>query len=192
MIQKANFIRSIENIKDQPLENYPEIILMGRSNVGKSSFINALTQRKKLAKTSQTPGKTITLNYYYVNDSFYLIDTPGYGYSKRSKSIQKQFLPMIISFLEQSNRLKAIFQLIDFKIGPTQEDDRIHQALLKAQFEVIIVFVKKDQVKKTTQPNQLKKLINHFTNIKRFFLVSSAKKEGFKDLTDFLLSLVTN
>ncbi|WP_349402071.1 GTP-binding protein EngB [Candidatus Phytoplasma solani] len=192
MIKKATFIRSITDIQDCPLEKYPEIILMGRSNVGKSTFINALTQRKKLAKTSKIPGKTITLNYYNINNEFYLIDTPGYGYAKRSKIIQKQLLPMIISFLEKSNQLKAICHLIDFKVGPTKEDDRIHQALLKAKFELILILVKKDQVKKTFQSNQLKKLMHHFSCIKHFFLVSSTKQEGLESLKEFLVSLIKN
>ncbi|CCP88207.1 ribosome biogenesis GTP-binding protein YihA/YsxC [Candidatus Phytoplasma solani] len=190
MIKKATFIRSITDIKDAPLESYPEIILMGRSNVGKSTFINALTQRKKLAKTSQTPGKTLTLNYYNINNEFYLIDTPGYGYTKASKTIQQRLLPMIVAFLENSNNLKAIFQLIDFKVGATKEDDSIHQSLLEAKFEVILIFVKKNKVKKTLQQAQLKKLMHHFSHIKHFFLVSSIKQEGMQDLKNFLAFLM--
>ncbi|WP_024563382.1 ribosome biogenesis GTP-binding protein YihA/YsxC [Candidatus Phytoplasma tritici] len=190
MIKKATFVRSIVNFKDIPLKKQPEIVLMGRSNVGKSTFINVLTQRKKLAKISQTPGKTITLNYYDINESFYLIDTPGYGYTKKSKKIQKQLLPMIISFLEQTSHLKFIFQLIDFKVGATKEDDRIHQALLQVGFEVVLLFVKKDKVKKNLVPKQLKILVNHFSQIKYFFLISSKQQEGLEELKLFLNQLM--
>ncbi|MBT1576773.1 ribosome biogenesis GTP-binding protein YihA/YsxC ['Elaeagnus angustifolia' witches'-broom phytoplasma] len=190
MIKKATFVRSIVHFKDIPLKKQPEIVLMGRSNVGKSTFINALTQRKKLAKISQMPGKTITLNYYDINESFYLIDTPGYGYAKKSKEIQKQLLPMIISFLEQTSHLKAVFQLIDFKVGATQEDDRIHQALLQAGFEVVLLFVKKDKVKKNLVPKQLKMLVNRFPQIKYFFLISSKQQEGLEELKLFLSQLM--
>ncbi len=190
MIKKATFVRSIVNFKDIPLKKQPEIVLMGRSNVGKSTLINALTQRKKLAKISQTPGKTITLNYYDINESFYLIDTPGYGYTKKSKEIQKQLLQIIISFLEQTSHLKAVFQLIDFKVGATQEDDRIHQSLLQAGLEVVLLFVKKDKVKKNFVPKQLKMLVNHFSHIKYFFLISSKQQEGMKELKLFLSQLM--
>ncbi|MBS2126127.1 YihA family ribosome biogenesis GTP-binding protein ['Fragaria x ananassa' phyllody phytoplasma] len=189
MIKNAIFLRSITNFKDAPLEKYPEIMLMGRSNVGKSTFINALTQRKKLAKTSRTPGKTITLNYYMINHNFYLIDTPGYGYAQKNKTIKQELLPMIISFLKNTINLKTILQLIDFKIGPTWQDDQIHQALLQAGFQVIIIFVKKDQIKKNLQQHRLKILINHFNHIQYFFLISSTKLEGFEELKEFLVHL---
>ncbi|MBP5835989.1 ribosome biogenesis GTP-binding protein YihA/YsxC [Candidatus Phytoplasma meliae] len=189
MIKNAIFLRSITNFKDAPLEKYPEIMLMGRSNVGKSTFINTLTQRKKLAKTSRTPGKTVTLNYYLLNHNFYLIDTPGYGYAQKNKTIKQQLLPMIISFLENTSHLKAILQLIDFKIGPTLQDDQIHQALLQAGFQVIVIFVKKDQVKKNLQQQRLKILISHFNHIQHFFLISSTKLEGFEELKAFLAHL---
>ncbi|ABC65128.1 GTP-binding protein [Aster yellows witches'-broom phytoplasma AYWB] len=190
MIKKSTFVSSIVNFKYIPLKKQPEIVLVGRSNVGKSTFINALTQKKKLAKISKTPGKTITLNYYDINESFYLIDTPGYGYAKKSKEIKKQLLPMIIAFLEQTSNLKAIFQLIDFKVGATQEDDRIHQVLLQAGFEVVLLFVKKDKVKKSLVPKQLKMLVNHFSQIKYFFLISSKQQEGLEELKLFLSQLM--
>jgi GTP-binding protein len=192
MIQKSTFVCSIVNFKDAPLKKQPEIILMGRSNVGKSTFINALTQRKKLAKISKNPGKTITLNYYDINESFYLIDTPGYGYANKSKEIQKNLLPMIISFLEQSSYLKAVFQLIDFKVGSTAEDDRIHQALLQAGFDVVLLFVKKDKVKKNLFSKHFKMLINHFSQIKHFFVISSKQQEGLEELKLFLSQLINS
>ncbi|HPG43587.1 MAG TPA: ribosome biogenesis GTP-binding protein YihA/YsxC, partial [Acholeplasmataceae bacterium] len=101
MIKQAVYIKSLTNIKDEP-EAYPQILLLGRSNVGKSSFINALTNRKNLARVSNTPGKTITLNFYLLDQSFYLVDAPGYGYARRSKSLQDQFIQMIQNFLQDS------------------------------------------------------------------------------------------
>lgn len=97
---------------------------------------------------------------------------------------------MIIAFLEQTSNLKAIFQLIDFKVGATQEDDRIHQVLLQAGFEVVLLFVKKDKVKKSLVPKQLKMLVNHFSQIKYFFLISSKQQEGLEELKLFLSQLM--
>ncbi|WP_374695481.1 hypothetical protein ACEW7V_00130 [Areca yellow leaf disease phytoplasma] len=97
---------------------------------------------------------------------------------------------MIISFLERTSHLKAVFQLIDFKVGATQEDDRIHQALLQVGFEVVLLFVKKDKVKKNLVPKQLKMLVNHFPQIKYFFLISSKQQEGLEELKLFLSQLM--
>src|SRR5690606_23319833 len=144
MIKKAEFITSVVDVTGLPNDNLPHILLLGRSNVGKSSLINALTNRKSLARVSATPGKTITLNLYLLNEHFYLVDAPGYGYAKRSKSQSRSFLEMIKTYIVDNNHLKKIYQLIDFKIGPTHNDMALYEELLKLHVKLIIVATKYD------------------------------------------------
>lgn len=195
MIKQVVFVKSITHIKDEPFPRYAKIILIGKSNVGKSSFINNLTNRKKIAKVSKTPGKTITLNFYLVDNFFYLVDTPGYGYSKRSKELQKNFLPMVINFLSNDLYLKKIFHLIDFKIGPNQNDLNMSLQLIKNGFEIVWVFTKKDQISKNKIYQQLKKIHSIFAlanlSLQKYFLISNKKKEGFIDITDFIFKTLS-
>jgi GTP-binding protein len=177
MIKQAVYIKSLTNIKDEP-EAYPQILLLGRSNVGKSSFINALTHRKNLARVSNTPGKTITLNFYLLDQSFYLVDAPGYGYARRSKSLQDQFIQMIQNFLQDSKHLKMVLMLVDFKVGPTEDDLFTYQFLVEHQVNVMIVATKKDKVPKTHQFKQeqtIKKALKHPIS---FYAYSSVTKEN--------------
>ena len=105
-----------------PDDNKPEFLLVGRSNVGKSSFINTLIGRKNYAKTSATPGKTQTLNFYICNDNFYLVDVPGYGYASVDKATQKKFGLMIEEYLKTRENLKCVFMLVDSRVKPTDND----------------------------------------------------------------------
>ncbi|MDO8168230.1 ribosome biogenesis GTP-binding protein YihA/YsxC [Candidatus Phytoplasma melaleucae] len=186
MIKKSLFIKSITDLKYRPYPLFPEFFLIGRSNAGKSSFVNALTCTKKLALFSKIPGKTITLNYFLLNDSFYLVDSPGYGFSKRSKILQKNIFFMMNNFLKQNFFIKTIFQIIDFQIGPTLLDLQIFRHLKKYNIPVIIILNKKDKISN----NQI---INFMTKIKKTYLqfnsglvnmysCSCKTKEGFSDI----------
>ncbi|WP_334330904.1 ribosome biogenesis GTP-binding protein YihA/YsxC [Candidatus Phytoplasma prunorum] len=195
MIKQAIFIKSITQIKDNfSLIKYPEIILIGKSNVGKSSFINNLTGRKKLARVSKIPGKTITLNYYLLNNFFYLIDTPGYGYAKISKQIKKKFLIIIFDLLKNNLNCRKILYLIDFKVGPNTNDIYICGLLMQNGLEVVLVFTKKDKINKTNIKKQLIKIQNNLNifNISydNFFLISNKNKEGIAEITNFILKNV--
>ena len=106
-------------VTQYPEDKKNEFLLVGRSNVGKSSFINAIVNRKNFARTSSKPGKTQTLNFYLCNNSFYIIDAPGYGYASVSKEMQQKFGMMIEEYLETREQLKRVFMLVDFKIKPT-------------------------------------------------------------------------
>lgn len=153
MFQKAEYIKSLEHHMDAP-DTLPQVLIMGRSNVGKSSFINGLTNRKNLARTSSTPGKTLLLNFYKIDESFYLVDAPGYGYAKRAKTMSAKFLQMIVHFINESKPLKGIIALIDFKVGPTNLDLEWIANVKHSGLKVSVIATKVDQIPKTKRKKQ--------------------------------------
>ncbi|HAX03316.1 MAG TPA: YihA family ribosome biogenesis GTP-binding protein [Acholeplasmataceae bacterium] len=177
MIKQAVYVKSVTDLKDEP-EGLPQILMIGRSNVGKSSFINALTNRKSLARVSNTPGKTITLNFYLIDQTFYLVDAPGYGYARRSKSMQDQFIIMIQNYIKQSNHLRMICMLIDFKVGPTDDDLFTYQFLVEQNLNVMVVATKKDKVPKTHQFKQEQAIKKLLKNPVIFYAYSSVTKDN--------------
>lgn len=177
MIKQAVYVKSITDIKDEP-DQLPQILLIGRSNVGKSSFINALTNRKSLARVSNTPGKTITLNFYLLDQSFYLVDAPGYGYARRSKSMQDQFMIMIQNYMKHSESLCLVCMLIDFKIGPTDDDLFTYQFLIEQNVNVMVIATKKDKIPKTHQFKQEQSIKKILKNPVLFYAYSNVTKEN--------------
>ena len=137
-----------------PDDNLPEFLLVGRSNVGKSSFINTLIERKNFARTSSKPGKTQTLNFYKVNDSFYLVDVPGYGYAGVSKDTKKKFGLMIEEYLKERPNLKHVFMLIDYRHKPTEDDVLMYEFLEYYNLDITIVATKYDKVGKNSRIKQ--------------------------------------
>ena len=129
-----------------PETDLPEFMLVGRSNVGKSSFINTILGRKNIAYTSGKPGKTQTLNFYRVNDAFFLVDVPGYGYAAVNKKIQEKFGKMIEEYLEKRDELVRVFMLIDFRHKPTEDDELMYNFLKYYNIPVTIVATKVDKV----------------------------------------------
>ena len=123
-----------------------EVLLVGRSNVGKSSFINTLLNRKNLAHTSSRPGKTQTLNFYCVNNEFYLIDVPGYGYANVDKKTQQKFGMMIEEYLEKRTQLRRVFMLVDFRIKPTEDDLLMYNFLKYYNLPVTIIATKAEKI----------------------------------------------
>lgn len=178
MIKKAEFIKSAVSINDLPVDDLPHILLLGRSNVGKSSLINALTNRKSLARVSATPGKTITLNLYLLNDQIYLVDAPGYGYAKRSKVQSESFLKMIKEYIKRNGHLKTIIQLVDFNVGPTVDDLKLYLELQTLEIKLIIVATKYDKVKSSFRIKQEKEVRSKFLPGQEIILTSSATKFG--------------
>ena len=163
-----------------PEDNKPEFLLCGRSNVGKSSFINTIIERKDLARVSSNPGKTQTLNFYSVNNSFYLVDVPGYGYAAVSEEIRQKFGKMIEEYLENRENLERVFLLIDFRIKPTQDDLLMYNFLNYHNLPVTIIATKVDKVSKNDREKQIK-MINEELNIKdgdNLVLFSSKTKLG--------------
>lgn len=164
------------------------IFLLGRSNVGKSSLINSILNRKNLARISSTPGKTITLNYYLVNKKFYIVDAPGYGYAKRSKQSIETYYKMLNDFLENQKELVLICLLIDFKVGPTKDDIDVYNQLIKYKKPLIVVATKVDKIAKTKR-NKKKKEIQSLLP-QNIIEVSNTKKIGIIDLQKIILKKI--
>lgn len=137
-----------------PNDKRPEFLLVGRSNVGKSSFINTLISRKNYARTSSKPGKTQTLNFYFINDLFYLIDVPGYGYAKVDKSTSKKMGMMIEEYLKNREELKHVFLLVDYRHKPTEDDVLMYNFLKYYNLNITIIATKYDKVTKNNRIKQ--------------------------------------
>lgn len=159
-VTHAKYVSSCVDVADIPVHNGIEIVLLGRSNVGKSTFINKITNRKKLAYTSQTPGKTQTLNIYEINPNLVFVDVPGYGYAKVSKTQREAFGNMIEGYLLGSDKLKLALLLIDFKVGPTQDDLMMFDFLAYHNIPFVIIATKYDKIAKSKRKKQEDKIIN--------------------------------
>lgn len=175
-----------------PEDNKPEFLLVGRSNVGKSSFINSIIERKSAARVSSKPGKTQTLNFYSINDDFYLVDVPGYGYANVSKKVQQKFGLMIEEYLEHRDNLMKVFMLVDFRIKPTNDDLLMYNFLKYHNLPVIIVATKVDKVSRNDREKQ-KNLINNELNIQEedeLVLFSTKTKLGKAEIQKKLSNIV--
>lgn len=170
-----------------PEDNKPEFLLVGRSNVGKSSFINTLINRKNFARTSSRPGKTQTLNFFKVNDSFYFVDVPGYGFAKVSKKLKNKFGMIIEDYLEVRENLKRVFMLVDFRHKPTEDYVLMYNFLAYYKIPVTIVATKADKVKKSAFEKN-KNIIIKTLGIKNedLILFSTITKIGKQDVFDII------
>ncbi len=171
-----------------PTDGKPEFLLVGRSNVGKSSFINSIIGRKDLARTSATPGKTQTLNFYLVNDKFYLIDVPGYGYAAVDKDTQQKFGMMIEEYLINRENLKRVFMLVDFRHKPTEDDLLMFNFIKFYKLDVTIVATKYDKVKQGEKIKQERLFNDTFELGENDDIVyfSSVTKKGREEIYDIL------
>jgi GTP-binding protein len=145
-----------------PNDEKPEFLLVGRSNVGKSSFINTLINRKNFARTSSIPGKTQTLNYYLINDSFYFVDAPGYGYAKVSRQLKNKFGLIMEDYLEGRDNLKLVFMLVDFRHKPTVDDITMYKYLKHYNIKTQIICTKLDKVTMKNKDKNLKLISKTF------------------------------
>ena len=192
IIKDANLEVIATRRSQYPEGNKPEFLLVGRSNVGKSSFINSLLSRKNLAHTSSKPGKTQTLNFYCVNNSFYLIDVPGYGYAATDKKTQTKFGMMSEEYLEKRDNLKRVFLLIDFRMKPTDDDLLMYNFLKYYNLPVTVVATKSDKVGGSKKQHNLKLILDTLDLVVGDDLVvySSVTKLGVKELLKKLENLV--
>ena len=175
-----------------PEDNKSEFLLCGRSNVGKSSFINSLLGRKNYAHTSSKPGKTQTLNFYLCNDDFYLVDVPGYGYASVSKEQQKKFGLMIEEYIKTRENLKAVFLLVDFRHKPDQNDVLMYNYLKYYEIPTIIVATKFDKVKEKDKV-KLEKILIETLNVQeedKVVLFSSITKKGREEIYNLLSNYI--
>ncbi len=173
-----------------PTDNNPEFLLVGRSNVGKSSFINTLINRKNFARTSSKPGKTQTLNFYHINEKFYLIDVPGYGYAKVDKATSKKMGLMIEEYLKNRENLKHVFLLVDYRHKPTEDDVLMLNFLKYYNLKITIVTTKYDKVTKNNRIKQ-DKLIRDTLKLnenENFIPFSTITKKGREEIYEILAS----
>ena len=179
-INKVDLVISAVRRSQYPTDNKPEFLLVGRSNVGKSSFINTIIQRKNYARTSSSPGKTQTINFYLVNDEFYLVDAPGYGFAKLGKAKKKKFGLMMEDYLTNRENLKQVFMLVDFRHKPTSDDIMMYNFLKYYKIPVTIIATKADKVGITHHQSQRNQLLNDLELVvgDDFVLFSNVTKAG--------------
>lgn len=175
-IVSARFVTSAVT-PDQYPDDLPAIAFVGRSNVGKSSFINCLTGRKNLARTSSVPGKTRLLNFYLINNSFYFVDFPGYGYAQVSKKMRAAWGTMIERFLLNSHRLRGVVQLVDIRHPPSRQDVTMGEWLKYYRMPTVVVATKADKIPKSKRQRFIKEIVQGL-NIKDVYVFSSVTGEG--------------
>lgn len=175
-----------------PENTKPEIAFAGKSNVGKSSLINALMNRKSLARTSAQPGKTQTINFYNINDAMYLVDLPGYGYAKVSETEKQKWGQMIENYLHTSKQLKAVFVLIDIRHAPSANDKTMYEWILYQGYEPIIIATKLDKLKRSQVQKQVKILREGLGLKKESILIpfSAETKQGREEIWQIMDKLI--
>lgn len=189
IIKNSDYAVSAVREDQYPKDNLPEIALAGRSNVGKSSLINTLLKRKNLARTSSQPGKTQTLNVYIVNEEFYLVDVPGYGYAKVSQKQREAFGEMIQDYLETRPNLKGLIILVDARHEPTKDDIAMYDYAQYLNLPILVVCTKMDKIKKSQINKVLSNLKKHldlnYENVS-VLTFSSVSKLHVKELGDWI------
>ncbi len=184
IIKKVNLDIVIGVTSKIPENNMPEVAFAGKSNVGKSSLINALMNRKSYARTSAQPGKTQTINYYNINDCMYLVDLPGYGYAKVNESVKAKWGKMIEKYLRTSKQLKQVFLLIDIRHDPSANDKIMYDWIVANGYHPVIIATKLDKIKRSQIDKQVKAVRTGLGLAKDDILipVSSETKQGIDEL----------
>lgn len=192
VIKKVNLDIVIGISSEVPDTQFPEVAFAGKSNVGKSSLINALMNRKSYARTSSQPGKTQTINYYNINDAMFLVDLPGYGYANVSQSVKEKWGKMVERYLKRSRQLKQVFLLIDIRHDPSANDKMMYDWIVSNGFHPVVVATKLDKIKRSQRDKQLKAVRNGLGLGKDDILiqVSSETKQGIDELWDTIESFV--
>jgi GTP-binding protein len=180
-IKSASFIATAVRSSQYPSPEFVEIAFAGRSNVGKSSLINQLLQRKRLVKTSATPGRTQCVNFFLVNNAFYFVDLPGYGYAKVPANIQKRWGPMVEQYLKHRKSLKAVVLILDIRRIPNKEDLQLLSWLQHYDMRGIIVLTKADKLTKNKRYQQIKKIAQELAISPEELVVFSSKSGEGKD-----------
>ena len=192
-IKSAEFVVSNQDVAKCPNNNIPEYAFIGRSNVGKSSLINMLTDRKSLAKTSGRPGKTQLINHFIVNDNWYLVDLPGYGYARVSKSSKKVFQKFITAYFEKRKQLVSAFVLVDIRHKPQPIDLEFMQWLGENTIPFSIIFTKADKLKPKAIENHIEDyktiLLETWEEMPNYFVTSASKKIGKDTLLEYIDSI---
>ena len=189
-IKKSEFTISAATVSQCPKDTKPEFAFIGRSNVGKSSLINMLCNHKGLAKTSATPGKTLLINHFIINNDWYLVDLPGYGFAKRSKTVQKKLDQMITSYILQRQQLVNTFVLIDIRHDPMKIDTDFINWLGESSVPFSIIFTKADKLGPVRAKQNASKWMNslkeQWEELPPYFITSSEKKTGREEVLDYI------
>lgn len=189
-ISKSYFLCSNTKFDRLPKDNIPEYAFIGRSNVGKSSLINMLTQHGGLAKTSSVPGKTITINHFVINDSWYIVDLPGYGFAQHSKKTREEWRTMLNNYISRRRNLVTTFVLVDSRIEPQASDIGFMEWLGENGVPFCIVFTKADKLSKTqvnlNVGNYKKRLLEDWEELPPIFVTSSEKQMGRDEVLDYI------
>lgn len=192
IIKKADFIKSSPKVSMCPEGKYPEYAFIGRSNVGKSSLINMLTSNSKLALVSSKPGKTRLINHFLINEEWYLVDLPGYGYAKASKAARETFLPMVTEYITQREAMTLLFVLIDSRLPPQDIDLKFINKLGELGVPFAIIFTKTDKLGKLTVEANIehykKTLLESWDELPTIFLSSIVSKAGQIEILNYINS----
>jgi GTP-binding protein len=195
IINKAEFEKSSARLNQCPTGERPELAFIGRSNVGKSSLINLITGRKSLAKISVSPGKTKLINHFLINDSWYLVDLPGYGYAKASKKAKEIFSKLIQNYILKRDHLMCMFVLLDIRIDPQANDLSFINWLGNNKIPFVLVYTKTDKLNQREISNSRKKyeenLLQSWENLPKCFFTSSVNKTGRDEILTFIESLTS-
>ena len=190
LIKSAEFVVSNSDVAKCPNNRRPEYAFIGRSNVGKSSLINMLMQRKSLAKTSGRPGKTQLINHFLVNDRWYLVDLPGYGYARVSKSAKKVFQKFITQYFQKRQQLVSAFVLVDCRHEPQKIDLEFMQWMGENEIPFSIVFTKADKLKEKALQENIKtyveKMLEFWEELPPYFITSSSSGTGRDELLNYI------
>ena len=193
MIKSIEFIQSVDDWKKCPNLPYPEYAFIGRSNVGKSSLVNMLANKKSLAKTSSKPGKTQTINHYLVNNNWYLVDLPGYGYATISKTMREMWVRMIEDYLINRENLQLVFVLIDARHEPQDNDIKFINNLGEMNMPYALIFTKSDKVSKTKLAENvnifLEKLKETWEELPPYFTTSAIDAMGREEILDYIAGI---
>lgn len=190
-IKSAEFVKAAVRPEQYPPPSFPEVAFAGRSNVGKSSLINCLVQRKKLVRTSRTPGQTQTINFFQINGEYYFVDLPGYGFAKVPESVRAKWGPMVKSYLTRRTSLRAIVQILDVRHPPTVQDLDLWQWLNSQDIPVIPVLTKSDKIGRSQWDLHLKRASASLgVPQERIFLVSSMNLQGRTELMQELSKIL--
>ncbi len=190
IIKTAEFVESNPDFKSCPKPIMPEYAFIGRSNVGKSSLINMLVGRNSLAKTSQTPGKTQLINHFLINNQWYLVDLPGYGYAKVSKDARSKFKGLIFNYLEYRENLECTFVLIDSRLEPQKNDLDFMEWLATKEIPFVMVFTKSDKISNTSYQSNIakynKEMGKVWVELPPQFHTSAVTKKGQEEILDLI------
>lgn len=190
VIKKTQFLKSSDRAEACPMTGRPEFAFVGRSNVGKSTLLNMLVGKRKMAKTSSTPGKTKLINHFLINEEWCLVDLPGYGYARTSKKIRHELLKLIYDYLQKRQDLQCLFILIDCRLHPQQNDLLFLEWIGINHIPFVICFTKSDKLSKQKLATNIRfyqqELLKHWEYLPEIFITSSVNKTGRDEILGFM------